>query len=315
MGRYIFTRLLYAVPVILGITVIVFIIMALIPGNPATAILGAYATPDNIARINQELGLNKPLVSQYFIWLDNLLHGDWGRSYALNRPVLSEVLEHFNATMILSGSAFVLCSVFGILVGVISAAKQFSVVDKFLTFIVLIGISIPSFFLGMLMILFFAIDLRWFPVSGMYSLYGGGGLTDLLSHLCMPALSLAVVAAGVVARLSRSAMLEVLRQDYIRTARAKGVSEYRVVCKHAFRSAIVNIVPILGIQAGFVLSGAVYIETVFQWPGIGRMLVEAILQRDVLLVQGGVVFVAVCYVLFNIIVDVIQTWLDPRIRS
>lgn len=315
MGRYIFTRLLYAVPVILGITVIVFIIMALIPGNPATAILGAYATPDNIARVNKELGLNKPLVSQYFIWLGNLFQGDWGRSYSLNRPVLSEILERFNATLILSGSAFVLCSLFGILVGVVSAAKQFSAVDKLLTFIVLIGISIPSFFLGMLMILFFAIDLRWLPVSGMYSLYGGGGFEDLLAHLCMPALSLAVVAAGVVARLSRSAMLEVLRQDYIRTARAKGVSEYQVVCKHAFRSAIVNIVPILGIQAGFVLSGAVYIETVFQWPGIGRMLVQAILQRDVLLVQGGVVFIAVCYVLFNIIVDVIQTWLDPRIRS
>ena len=164
------------------------------------------------------------------------------------------------------------------------------------------------------MILYFAVQLRWFPASGMYSLYGGGDLVDLLDHLIMPAIALAAVATGVIARMSRAAMLEVLRLDFIRTARAKGASERRVILRHALRHAIVSILPILGLQAGFVLSGAVYIEIVFQWPGVGRMLVDAILARDIILVQGGVLFVASCYVFFNITVDTIQLWLDPRIK-
>ncbi|OOY22059.1 glutathione ABC transporter permease GsiC [Thioclava sp. DLFJ5-1] len=315
MGSYILKRLLLAVPVILGITVIVFLIMAMIPGDPATAILGSYATPENVAKLNRDLGLDQPLVARYFIWLGNMLHGDFGQSFSLNRPVIDEVLERFNNTLILAGTSFVLCTVFGILAGVVSAARQYGFADKAITFVVLLGISIPSFFLGMMMILIFAVDLQWLPVSGMYAIYGGGDLPDLLHHLTMPALALAVVATGVVARLSRSAMLEVLRQDFIRTARAKGVKEGRVIWGHALRAAMVSIIPVLGIQAGFVLSGAVYIEIVFQWPGIGRMLVDAILQRDILLVQGGVVFVAACYVIFNIIVDVAQSLLDPRIKT
>jgi peptide/nickel transport system permease protein len=315
MMAYMLKRLVSAIPVLLGITVIVFLIMSLIPGDPATAILGAYATPENVARINQDLGLDKPLFAQYFVWLGNILQGDFGRSYSLNRPVFDEILERFSATLILAGSAFTLCSLLGIIAGVISAARQFAASDKAITLIVLIGISIPSFFLGMMMILLFAVSLRWLPVSGMYAIYGGGDLPDLLKHLVMPALTLAVVATGVIARLSRSAMLEVLRLDYIRTARAKGVNERGVIWRHALRSAMVSIIPVLGIQAGFVLSGAVYIEMVFQWPGVGKMLVEAILKRDILLVQGGVVFVAACYVLFNILVDVAQSWLDPRIKT
>ena len=289
--------------------------MSLIPGDPATAILGSYATPDNVEKLNRDLGLDKPVVQRYFIWLGNMLTGDFGRSFSLNRPVLDEVLERFNATLILSGTSFVLCALIGILAGVISAARQFGFADKAITFIVLIGLSIPSFFLGMMMILTFAVNLRWLPVSGMYAIYGGGDLADLIRHLIMPALALAAVAAGVVARLSRSAMLEVLRQDYIRTARAVGVPERRVIMRHALSVAMVSIIPVLGIQAGFVLSGAVYIEIVFQWPGVGRMLVDAILKRDLLLVQGGVVLVAACYVLFNIVVDVAQSLLDPRIKT
>ncbi|MBN2740625.1 MAG: ABC transporter permease [Rhodobacteraceae bacterium] len=315
MGGYILKRLLLAIPVIFGITVIVFLIMAMIPGDPATAILGSYATPDNVAKLNRDLGLDKPLVARYFIWLGNMLHGDFGTSFSLNRPVIDEVLERFNNTLILAGTSFVLCTVLGIIAGSVSAARQYGFADKAITFVVLLGISIPSFFLGMMMILIFAVDLRWLPVSGMYAIYGGGDLADLIRHLTMPALALAVVATGVVARLSRSAMLEVLRQDFIRTARAKGVKESRVIWGHALRAAMVSIIPVLGIQAGFVLSGAVYIEIVFQWPGIGRMLVDAILQRDILLVQGGVVFVATCYVIFNIIVDVAQSLLDPRIKT
>jgi len=313
MGRYILFRAAASVPVLIGITIIVFVILSLIPGDPATAILGSYATPENVARLNAQLGLDRPLVQRYFIWLGNLLQGDLGRSFSLNRPVIDEILERFNATLILSGLAFVMCSVLGILAGVISATRQYGLADKLITFSVLVGISVPSFFLGMMMILYFAVNLRWVPASGMYALYGGGDLPDLLHHLVMPATALAVVATGVVARMSRSAMLEVLRLDFIRTARAKGVREHRVITRHALRYAIVSILPVLGLQAGFVLSGAVYIEIVFQWPGIGRMLVDAILTRDIMLVQGGVLFVAACYVLFNIIVDLAQLWLDPRL--
>ncbi len=315
MAGHILKRLVSAIPVLLGITIIVFLIMAMIPGDPATAILGSYATPENVEKLNRDLGLDAPLVQRYFIWLGNLLTGDLGRSYSLNRPVLDEISDRFGATVILAGVSFVLCSLLGILAGVVSAARQYGLADKAITFAVLIGISIPSFFLGMMMILLFAVKLRWLPVSGMYAIYGGGDLPDLLRHLVMPALALSVVATGVIARLSRSAMLEVLRQDFIRTARAKGVPERRVILGHALRAAMVSTIPILGIQAGFVLSGSVYIEIVFQWPGIGRMLVDAILKRDILLVQGGVLIVAACYVLFNIVVDVAQSMLDPRIRT
>jgi len=307
-------RLLSAIPVVLGITIIVFLIISLIPGDPATAILGSYATPENVAKINKDLGLDKSLPERYLIWLGNIIQGDFGRSFSLNRPVIDEVMERFNATLILSGTAFVLCSFFGILVGTISAARQYTLTDKFITFIVLIGISIPSFFLGMMMILTFAVRLKLFPVSGMYAIWGGGDLPDLINHLVMPSIALAIVATGVVARISRNAVLEILRQDYVRTARAKGVKERTILISHVLRVAIVTILPVLGLQAGFVLSGSVYIEIVFQWPGVGRMLVDAILKRDIILVQGGVVFVSICYVFFNIAVDVLQRVLDPRIR-
>ncbi|WP_265517775.1 ABC transporter permease [Nitratireductor luteus] len=312
---YFLKRLAMVVPVLFGLTVIVFLIMAMIPGDAATAILGAYATPENVARINQQLGLDRSLPEQYFIWLGNLLQGDLGRSYSLNRPVLDEVLERFNATLVLAGAALLLCTVFGLLAGIVSAVRQFGWTDRIVTFFVLIGISMPSFWLGLILILVFAVNLRWLPPSGMFAIYGGGGPLDLLAHLILPAVTLAVVATGVIARLTRAAMLEVLRQDYIRTARAKGLTERRVIYRHAFKAALVSVIPVIGIQAGFVLGGAVYIETVFQWPGIGRMLVQAISTRDLLLVQGGVLVVAASYVLFNLLADVAQHLLDPRLKS
>lgn len=314
MTAYIAKRLLAAIPVLFGLTIIVFLIMAMIPGDPATAILGSYATPENVERLNRQLGLDKPLWQQYFIWLGNMLQGDFGRSYTLNRPVIDEVLERFSATLILAGTALLLCSVFGLIAGVVSAVRQYSWVDKTVTVVVLVGISVPSFWLGLLLILVFAVNLKWFPASGMYAIYGGGDLPDLIRHLFLPAITLAVVATGVIARLTRTAMLEVLRQDFIRTARAKGVTENKVIYKHAFKAALVTVIPVIGIQAGFVLGGAVYIETVFQWPGIGSMLVKAISTRDLLLVQGGVLVVAAAYVLFNLAADVVQTILDPRLR-
>jgi peptide/nickel transport system permease protein len=315
MGGYILKRLVSAVPVIFGLTIIVFLIMALIPGDPAIAILGSYATPENVARINRDLGLDRPLHEQYFVWITNLLQGDFGRSFILNRPVIDEILERFGATMILAGVSLVMCSILGILAGVVSAVRQFGWTDRIVTFFVLIGISTPAFWLGLLMILIFAVQWRLLPASGMYAVYGGGDLPDLLRHLILPATTLAIVATGVIARLTRAAMLEVLRQDFVRTARAKGVSETKVIYAHAFKAAFVNIIPVIGIQAGFVLGGAVYIETVFQWPGIGAMLVNAISTRDILLVQGGVLVVAVAYVLINLLADVCQALLDPRLKT
>jgi peptide/nickel transport system permease protein len=229
--------------------------------------------------------------------------------------VLDEILERFGATLILAGAALVLCSIFGILAGVISAVRQFGWADRIITLFVLIGISTPAFWLGLIFILLFAVQWRLLPASGMYAVYGGGDLPDLLLHLILPATTLAIVATGVIARLTRAAMLEVLRQDFVRTARAKGLDERAVIYRHAFKAALVSIIPVIGIQAGFVMGGAVYIETVFQWPGIGQMLVNAISTRDLLLVQGGVLLVAVTYVLINLIADVAQAVLDPRLKT
>ena len=315
MGATILWRLLTAIPVLMGLTVIVFTIMAMIPGDPATAILGSYATPENVERINAQLGLDRSLPEQYFIWLGNIAQGDFGRSYSLNRPVLDEVLERLSATMLLAGTALVVATVAGLAAGVVSAVRQYGLTDKVLTLLVLVGISMPAFFLGLLLILGFAVRWRLFPASGMTAIYGGGGPMDIAHHLVLPALTLAVVATGVIARLTRTAMLEVLRQDFIRTARAKGVSEGKVIAKHAFKAALVSVIPVIGIQAGFVLGGAVYVETVFQWPGIGSMLVTAISTRDILLVQGGVLIVAAAYVLFNLAADVLQMAIDPRLRG
>ncbi len=196
MASYIAKRLLAAIPVLFGLTIIVFLIMAMIPGDPATAILGSYATPENVAKLNRDLGLDKTLFEQYVIWIGNLFQGDLGRSYTLNRPVLDEVMERFSATLILAGTSLILCSIFGLLAGIVSAVRQYGWADKIITLLVLIGISTPSFWLGLLLILVFAVNLRLFPASGMYAIYGGGDLPDLIHHLTLPALTLSVVATA-----------------------------------------------------------------------------------------------------------------------
>ncbi len=315
MGGYVLRRVLLLVPVLAGISLIVFFIMALLPGDPAQALLGAYATPENLANLREEMGLDEPLVNRYFIWLGNLLGGDFGHSYSLDRPVLDIVTDRLGPTLLLAGTALVLCSILGLVAGVISAVRQYGWQDKLTTLFVLVGISTPTFWLGLLFVLVFAVRLSWFPASGMYPIYGPAGWLSVLHHLVLPATCLAVVATGVIARLTRSSMLEVLRKDFVTTARAKGLDERTVIYKHAFRNALVTVIPVLGIQAGFVLGSAVYIETVFQWPGIGDMIVTAILSRDILLVQGAVIVVAACYVLINLLTDVLQRWLDPRISA
>jgi len=314
MTAYILRRLLQLIPVLFGISLVVFLIMALLPGDPALAILGPYATPESLASLRQELGLDQPLWQRFFIWLGNLLHGDLGRSVILHRPVIDEIAERLGPTLLLAGTALALSVVLGLGAGVIAAAHRRRWPDHVLTLVVLLGISTPQFWLALLLILVFAVWLGALPVSGMFAVYAGGGLADLLRHLILPAISLAVVVTGVLARLGRTAMLEELSQDYVRMARARGLSERRVVYKHAFLNMLGAMVPVIGLQTGFLLGGAVYVETVFQWPGLGRMLVDAIATRDLLLVQGGVLVMAVAYVLVNLLADVVQHLLDPRIR-
>ncbi|MGY2049034.1 ABC transporter permease [Methylobacterium sp. JK268] len=315
MGTWFLGRLAALVPVLIGLTLIVFLIMAAIPGDPALALLGPYATPEAVARINRDLGLDRSLPVQYASWLSHVVTGDLGRSHSLNRPVLDEVTERFSATLVLAGAALLLAAFLGLALGIVSAVRQSGLVDRLATLAVLVGLSLPSFWLGLLLILLFGLRWRLLPVSGMHAITGAETLPDLLRHLALPAVTLAVVAAGVIARLTRAAMLEVLRQDFVRTARAKGVGEGRIVLAHAFRAALVAVIPVIGTQAGFVLGGAVYVETVFQWPGIGRMLVNAIATRDILLVQGGVLVVASAYVLFNLAADLLQRLADPRIAA
>jgi peptide/nickel transport system permease protein len=315
MGGYLLKRLLMLPPVLLGVTVIVFLVMALIPGDPAMAILGTYATPENLAQVRLELGLNHPLPIRYLFWLNAVLHGNLGWSYILHKPVLDEVMARLGPTMLLAGASLVLCALVGIPLGIIAAVRQNAWEDKLITVTVLIGVSTPSFWLGMLLILWFAVRLQWLPDGGMYDLFGDGGIIDLLTHLALPAITLAAVPAAVLVRLTRTAMLEVMRQDYVRTARAKGVRESRVILRHVFGNALVGVIPILGIEAGYVLGGAVYVETVFQWPGIGQMLVNAISTRDILLVQGGVLVVATAYIVINLLTDVAQALLDRRIQT
>ncbi len=314
MTAYVLRRLLQLLPVLLGISLVVFLIMALLPGDPALAILGPYATPESLASLRQELGLDQPLWQRFFIWLGHVLQGDLGRSITLHRPVIDEIGERIGPTLLLAASALLLSVAMGLAAGVVAAAHHRRWQDRALTLAVLLGISTPQFWLALLLILVFAVRLHWLPVSGMLAVYGGGDLADLLRHLVLPATSLAVVVTGVLARLSRGAMLEELSQDYVRMARAKGLPERSVLYKHAFLNMLGRMIPVIGLQAGFLLGGAVYIETVFQWPGMGRMLVDAIATRDLLLVQGGVLVMASAYVLVNLLSDVLQHLLDPRIR-
>jgi peptide/nickel transport system permease protein len=314
MGPYILRRLLQLIPVLLGITLVVFLIMALLPGDPALAILGPYANPESLAALRADLKLDEPLWRRYFAWLGDLLHGDLGRSVSLDKPVLEEIAQRIGPTLLLAGSALLLSAVLGLAAGALAAAHRRGWQDQLLTLVVLLGISTPQFWLALLLILTFAVWLGWLPVSGMFAVYGGGGPIDLLHHLLLPSISLAVVVTGVLARLGRAAMLDELSQDYVLMARAKGLPERQVVCRRAFLNMLGRMVPVVGLQAGFLLGGAVYIETVFQWPGVGRMLVDAISTRDLLLVQGGVLVMAAGYVLVNLLADILQKLIDRRIR-
>jgi peptide/nickel transport system permease protein len=312
--RYLARRLLLLVPVLAGVSIVIFMVLHLSPGDPVEIMLGSQATQEDRARLRGDLGLDQPLHVQYVRWLGHVVRGDLGRSIWMKRPVLAEVLGRFKATLILTCTALVLSTVVGIALGVSSARRPHSVLDRTSTVASLFGASMPSFWLGIVLMVVFALRLGWLPASGMYAPYGGGDLRDLLAHLVLPAVTLAAASVTIVARLTRAAMLETLGQDYIRTARAKGVVERRVVLRHGLKNAMIPIVTVIGVQAGYLLGGAVLTETVFAWPGVGTLMVQGILARDFPLVQGCVLVVALSFVLVNLAVDLLYAWLDPRIR-
>ena len=314
MRRYLARRLLLLVPVLAGVSVVIFMVLHLSPGDPVEIMLGSQATQEDRARLRAELGLDQPLHVQYGRWLGHVARGDLGRSLWMKRPVLDEVLGRFKATLVLTGTALLLSSLAGVALGVASAIRPHSVLDRLSAVASLFGASMPTFWLGIVLMVIFALWLGWLPASGMYAAYGGGDLRDLLAHLVLPAVTLAAASVTIIARLTRATMLETLGQDYIRTARAKGVVERAVVLRHGLKNALIPIVTVVGVQAGYLLGGAVLTETVFAWPGVGTLMVQGILARDFPLVQGCVLVVALSFVLVNLAVDLLYAWLDPRIR-
>ena len=313
MQRYLLQRIALVVFVLLGVTLLVFLVTRLTPGDPARVLLGPRATDDQVARLRTSYGLDEPVYVQYVSWLGHVVRGDLGDSIQLHRPVVFEVAERFRGTLLLAGSAMVVAFSLGLLCGVVGALHAGTLLDRVLTSVLLIGISLPPFWVGLILIILFTLVLRWLPATGMLSATGGGPF-DLLSHLVLPTITLAVVPLAVIARLTRANVLEVLGQLYVRTAHAKGLPPRRVVLRHVLSNTLVGTVTILGLEAGWLLAGTVYIETVFAWPGLGAMLVNAILQRDYPLVQGGVLLVAGVYVIINLATDTLYLYLDPRLR-
>jgi ABC-type dipeptide/oligopeptide/nickel transport system permease component len=285
-----------------------------VPGDPAEALAGVEATGEQVAAIRTALGLDQPLHVQYLKWLGGVLHGDLGYSYAERGAVLPLLLVRFKNTLILAVAAAAIALTAGVLVGVISATRQYSVFDRLAMLLVLLGNSMPSFWLGLVLIFLFAYHFRLFPVAGMYSVRGDGGPLDLVHHLVLPALTLGIVSMASIARMTRSSMLEVIHQDYIRTARAKGLTEALVVRRHALKNALIPVLTVFGIQVGFLLGGTVLVETVFAWPGVGLLMYQAISKRDMIVVQGGVLFLATIFVCVNLAVDLLYGCLDPRIH-
>jgi peptide/nickel transport system permease protein len=312
MWRFVVRRLFQAIPVLIGVTVVVFLLIQLVPGDPAATLLWPEATPAEVQELRRVLGLDRPLLIQYFRWLGGVLRGDFGTSIEFRRPVAELIWARLQNTLILAGAALTVSTVLGILIGILSAVKPRSAIDRAGMFIALLGNSMPAFWIGILLLLVFALRLRWFPVGGMYSLRGDGGLLDLLHHLVLPAITLGMLAVATIARMTRSCMLDVIKQDYVRTATAKGVHYWRVIIRHAFRNALLPIVTVIGLQLGYMLGGAVLTETVFSWPGVGLQLFRAISTRDLPLIQGGILLIAVGFVMINLLVDILYAYLDPR---
>ena len=312
MGRILIRRLGSALPIMLIVSLITFGMIHMIPGDPAVAIAGLSATAEQIANIRHDLGLDQPVLTQLWRWYANLLTGDLGRSLLLGQPVVQVMLQRLPVTLALSTYALVLTLLIGLTSGIVAALKQNTWVDQATMVFAMLGISLPNFYLGLLMIILFAVDLGWLPTGG-YIAFTADPL-GWLATSTMPAISLALLLAGLLARITRSTMLEVLRQDYIRTARAKGLPNYRVVLKHALANALIPITTVVGIIVSLLISGSVVTETLFSIPGVGQLLTQAVLNRDYPMVQGGLLITTALLVLVNIFVDVCYALLDPRVR-
>lgn len=304
MGAYILRRLALAVPTLVGVTVVVFALIRLVPGDPARLVLGLQASEEEVQRLRVQLGLDQPLPVQYVRFLGRMLQGDLGRSVVTGEPVAREIAARLPATVQLAVASTLVATAAGVAAGVVSATRQYSWLDYLVMTVALAGISLPVFWLGLMLMLLFSVHLRWLPAGG----YGTP------AHLVLPTVTLAAFSVAIIARMTRSSLLEVLHQDYVRTAWAKGLGSRAVVLRHALKNALIPVVTVIGLQFGGLLGGAILTETVFAWPGMGRLLVGAIVARDYPVVQGAVLVFAALFTLVNLAVDVLYAYVDPRIH-
>ncbi len=305
-------RLLATIPLLFLVSLVVFSLVHTLPGDPAVLFLGEEATPENLRHFRARLGFDRPLVVQYGEWLGRAVRGDLGRSLRTNQPVSEAIRERLPVTLELLVAALVLSLALAIPLGIVSAVKRNSGVDLLSTLFALVGFSMPGFWLGIILIWVFALFFRWLPPSGFVPL--GSSVPENVRSLILPSITLGTALAALVARQLRSGMLEVLRQDYVRTAQAKGLSQRQVVAKHALKNALISVVTVVGLQLGGLLGNTIIAETLFALPGVGRLMIDSIFSRDFFVVQGVILFLAVGYVLSNLLVDILYSFLDPRIR-
>ena len=310
MRKYIIKRILFLIPILIGATFLVFTIMEFSPGDPALTILGTEANEESIARVHEELGLDRPFLVRYGDFMFKLVQGDLGKSYRNEYPVMELIMDRLPNTIILASTAIVLAILIGLPVGIASAIKQYSLFDNVSMVFTLILAAVPGFWMGLVLIIVFSINLGWLPPSGM-----GKGFADLMASLILPALTLCGSTAARVARTTRSSMLEVIHQDYIDTARSKGVKESVVIFKHMLGNALIPIITVVGLQFGFLLGGSVVTESIFSWPGIGRFTIESINAKDIPSVLGSVVMLSILFTLVNLLIDIAYAFVDPRVKS
>jgi peptide/nickel transport system permease protein len=312
MTTYVVRRVLAIIPVLFGISILVFLLVHLIPGDVAQILLGTQATDQQLETLRRTFGLDRALPVQYLDWLSHILRGDFGVSFRTNRPVLPDLVSRFGVTVQLTLVSMLIALVVAIPLGAISAARRGRAADGASRVVALFGLSIPNFWLGTLLILFVSLGLHWLPPVGFVSLLDNPWLG--IQTLILPAIALGTAVAAFIMRMVRSSLLEVLRQDYIRTAQAKGLHEQTVLYRHAMKNAFIPVLTVIGVQIGYLLGGAVIIESIFSLPGMGRFLLDSISNRDYSIVQGGVLFIALVFCLVNLSVDLVYGWLDPRIR-
>ncbi|MCA1033725.1 MULTISPECIES: nickel ABC transporter permease [Bacillus] len=301
---FLIRRFIQIIPVLLGVTLIVFLIMQMVPGDPAALVAGEGATDAQVDSIRHELGLDQPVLVQYAKYVGDVVQGDLGESIRTSRPVLDEILVRLPITLELAFWSILITVILGVIIGIIAATKQNSFTDVGLMMVALLGVSLPNFWLGLILILYFSVELQWFPVAGW----------GTFSHIILPALTLGTGGAAIVARMTRASMLEVIRQDYIRTAKAKGVRQRFIIYKHALKNALIPVITVVGLQFGALLGGTVLTESVFAINGVGRLIIDAIRMRDLPLVQGTILFVSVLFVLVNLLVDVSYRFLNKRVE-